>query len=281
MIRKTFNGHSGCKVWREGDTVYKECAPSYAERLQEQVLLTQRYAEEFGEVVFVPQMQSVSPTRVSMEYVPWLGWLDFVEQADYAVMGKAIDNICVLARVELQQTTLDEVSSSVWQARLARLDTRIRRVSEAVREEYFVQMLRLGALIISQPSWSLPVGMCHGDLTCSNLLFHPKTGAIAAVDVLDCSPMTPLWDVAKLKQDARFHWTLFGASSYENTVKVQFCDHWLARRIAEELQPALENPLLRVLEAFNYLRIVPYAQTAGVHRWLHNALDYTLTGEIK
>lgn len=276
MIRQQMNGHSGCEVWREGDVVYKRCAPHYAERLAKQVELAERYRGEFGDSVFVPSMRLQEPTLVCMEYIPWLGWLEFVERADYAVMGIAIDRVCALARMELLHAETVEMRASAWWARLEGVNARL-----PLQSNYLDYASALGRLIQSKPTWDCLSGMCHGDLTCSNLLFNPHTGAIAAVDFLDSFPLTPLWDVAKLKQDAWFHWTLTNAPApYQNTLKALFCDAWLGRRMNEELQPALSLPLFKVVEALNYLRIVPYARTDAVHNLLHAALDDTLTGEM-
>lgn len=277
MIHQQFSGHSGCEVWREGNFVFKRCPESYVPRLQAQTVLQEEYRYEFGEVVYVPKIYDVRDGTVRMEYVPWLGWLDFVAVADYAVMGAAIERVCALVQLELLFASSAKTPSALWSQRLA---LALDRLPPSHDNTYFGYAMALGRLIQSREEWECPIGLCHGDLTTSNLLFNPNGGAIAALDVLDCCPRTPLWDVVKLKQSAYYHWTTVTTpNGRDGGLKVLFCDAWLARRMVDSLQPALSLPVMKVVEALNYLRIVPYARTEAVHNLLRTALDDTLTGE--
>ncbi|HEH4506821.1 TPA: hypothetical protein SG285_001542, partial [Campylobacter coli] len=54
--------------------------------------------------------------------------------------------------------------------------------------------------------FKFPIGVCHGDLTFSNILF--KKHNIVLIDFLDNFIETPMQDIVKLRQDTKHKWSL-------------------------------------------------------------------------
>lgn len=60
----------------------------------------------------------------------------------------------------------------------------------------------------------LPIGICHGDLTFSNILYHGKD--IVLIDYLDSFIESPLFDIVKVRQDTYYYWSLnFTCESFD------------------------------------------------------------------
>lgn len=119
----------------------------------------------------------------------------------------------------------------------------------------------------------LPVGPCHGDLTFSNVLFAHDSTAIALVDFLDSFLDSPLIDLAKLRQDTRFGWTMLMAEGDVDRVRFRqimtHLDHALGERFAG--RPWYDDHL-DLLTAVGLLRIAPYVTDADIDRFLVSAL---------
>lgn len=100
----------------------------------------------------------------------------------------------------------------------------------------------------------LPCGPMHGDLTFCNVLC--RDADVWLIDFLDGFTSSPVFDVAKMRQDSRHGWiTLF------DEVSTRYVDD----RILETFG---DLPWLRELTLLALLRIIPYAKTTQVIDWL-------------
>lgn len=54
----------------------------------------------------------------------------------------------------------------------------------------------------------IPIGICHGDLTFSNILVDNNRMQLYLIDFLDSFIESPLLDIVKIRQDTKYLWTL-------------------------------------------------------------------------
>lgn len=54
----------------------------------------------------------------------------------------------------------------------------------------------------------IPIGICHGDMTFSNILIDINNMQLYMVDFLDSFIETPIIDIIKVRQDTCFYWTM-------------------------------------------------------------------------
>ena len=100
----------------------------------------------------------------------------------------------------------------------------------------------------------VPYSFCHGDLTFTNIIFHPNR--LYFIDFLDSFIDSYLVDFAKLKQDLYYCWNL----------RVQKIDnlriHQIYSYIWQNLESRYSNHLntmaFKIIDAMNLLRIKPY-----------------------
>jgi hypothetical protein len=118
-----------------------------------------------------------------------------------------------------------------------------------------------------------PIGPCHGDLTLSNIIFHPASG-FTLIDFLDTFLETPLQDVAKLNQDFIYGWSLRRSPSALRLKAEILYRHHLPRAISNLLE---RYPLqIHLLTLMSLARISPYVQDKATEDWLINSLDHCL-----
>jgi hypothetical protein len=109
----------------------------------------------------------------------------------------------------------------------------------------------------------LPVGVCHGDLTLSNVLLQRPTNNIILIDFLDSFIESPLADVCKLRQDTRFGWSLFlsgGPQGYDPVrmaATLRYLDSALVRYCSQFEWWVQYHTIVELL---NQLRVLQYAK---------------------
>lgn len=124
------------------------------------------------------------------------------------------------------------------------------------------------------PKFEFQIGVCHGDLTLSNMLFT-KSNNIYLIDFLDSFIESPIIDFIKLKQDTKYFWSLNITDLYDTrTIQtLGYIDKHL-----DNLKPHL--PLLLYWESYltilNFARIIPYAHTERDHHFLRTNIIHNL-----
>jgi serine/threonine protein kinase len=118
---------------------------------------------------------------------------------------------------------------------------------------------------------------CHGDLTVSNILFHPKK--IYLIDFLDSYLDTFLLDLVKLKQDLHYHWIL--EINKSKNLRIVQCFNIVWNYIETKYAKYLNTDTFYILELINFLRIEPYLTNSNQRIILNNIIKKTfLYGEF-
>lgn len=122
----------------------------------------------------------------------------------------------------------------------------------------------------------LPIGISHGDLTFSNILFNGNNYYL--IDFLDGFIESPLQDIAKIRQDTAYRWSqLMYTKRYDEVRLGIICD-----KIDNELDSYFSNKYqwyrdhYKTIQLMNILRIFPYAHEEKVVCYLKNILNTLL-----
>lgn len=131
-------------------------------------------------------------------------------------------------------------------------------------------------LLYNIPKSRIPIGICHGDLTLSNLIVSNDT--IFLIDFLDSFIESPIIDYIKLRQETKFKWSLHLEKDipiYQKNKIIQIMDHF-DKRLAEHYSA---NEFIKIwycfLEKFNLIRILPYIKEKTEEQFIINALKNT------
>ncbi len=112
----------------------------------------------------------------------------------------------------------------------------------------------------------IPIGKCHGDLTFSNILILNKD--VYLIDYLDSYIETPILDVIKLRQDVKFHWSKLKATKQYNYTIFDYINTQIENTFN------CDNPIFKLLEILNYIRILPYCKDDKCYKFIIETIDY-------
>jgi thiamine kinase-like enzyme len=112
---------------------------------------------------------------------------------------------------------------------------------------------------------------CHGDLTVSNILFHPKK--IYLIDFLDSYIDTFIVDLVKLKQDLYYHWILDINQIVD--LRIIQCFNYIWNYIETKYNKYLNTDIFYIVELLNFLRIEPYLTNDNHRVILNNIIERT------
>ena len=124
---------------------------------------------------------------------------------------------------------------------------------------------------MSHDNITIPIGVCHGDLTFSNILFTDS--GMCLIDFLDSFIETPLQDVVKLRQDTLYNWsTLMTRQSYNETHVKMILDY-IDDSIYNHFKTYDFYKYYDMLQYINILRILPYVKEEHIYNRVCEILD--------
>jgi hypothetical protein len=237
-------GYSGCTIEFTNGKVIKSSTNYPAQRLEQQAKKQQKFANKNYSNIHVPHILSQyydgATFYFEMEYFNAIDMIQFLntKNIDYIkwffkVISTFIDNnLIVSTNTPLNRSVILDKYDSV------KIDNRFDATFYTLPQEII-----------------LPIGPCHGDLTLSNILYGQNKFVL--IDWLDSFIETPLIDIAKLRQDTRFYWSLLLYQQPYNKCRIMFALKYFDNKILK----CFNNPLLHIFEILNLLRILPYCKT--------------------
>ena len=259
---------SGAKLWIMGGNMHKVATGDGARRLE---ISARRQGEfrrsEHVRAVEVFEVTAVKErTHVEMERVEGVGlaivcpqWVDHAAEVVNFV-SRQVDNRR-MGRVPLNALLekIDEV----------RTETRRKHGNHPVFEQGFIDTI---SLIDDARDVAVPFGYYHGDLTLCNVLCdcekNPPWG-VALIDFLDMVLPTPLFDIAKIRQDTERMWiTLF--TPEVDPVRLTAIDDIVLENFSSY---DWWDPWYPVFDLLNLLRLLPYAPPGRVTDWITAELE--------
>jgi hypothetical protein len=254
-------GISGCKIELEGKVVRKSCSPEYAHRLAVQQQKQYDYRNTFaGSGIVVPKVYLAAHGWFTMEYLPYKGYIKFAEENSVFEVKNQLSKLIDYIGGSFEDTQyLTDYEAFDLQP------SEIDRPNFPRGYEWLAQFI--GAYYKNKQA-AIPVGNCHGDLTFANLLFGD--GNMAVIDFMDTPISSPILDVIKLRQDAKYHWTSFMSEEKHDRTKIKIIDNWFLSELDKVLEQFnVDMDGYKWLEAMNYLKIFKYANgDRRIHSYL-------------
>lgn len=275
------HGNSGCRVrpvQRNGKVVLRKSAleASYSARLRVQIEKQRARARDNRlSFVRIPRIVAESETdglfSADMEYVYFHNSIDFFSTASRDAIDAVAAMLFEFLDAEEAESTLQLVPAAIL---LDKLDSVERALTVGAAAMFRGSLDGVRRALAVHPSIVIPVGPCHGDLTFSNIMIANDAGAVALIDFLDSFIESPLIDIAKLRQDTRFNWTLLMSEQLEDKTRFKQVMEYLDRRINEKYSSkAWYRESIDLILAVNMLRIAPYAKTPTVQHFIVNCIN--------
>lgn len=274
-------GNSGCKVelvFNKRMAVRKTSySDDYAKRLGRQRVKQENFLTPISEIV-IPKIFGYDKNSFTMEHLPMLDAVEFFERATPKKILSRIEIIVNFLMWELENSPEVEIDSHIFEQKIKQIKSRVPQDIWATHYSDVENAFRS----VLPSSVFLPVGICHGDLTFSNIMFSLEESRVGLIDFLDSFLDSPLVDLAKLRQDTRFHWTNLRYARSHDHGKIHVIDTWIDDQLTSNFSEFLNSIPFWLIEVLNFLRIAPYVYTLQEHQYLKQALmKITIAQELK
>ena len=275
-------GHSGCQldIVSENDNmyVYKSTAdPKYLNRLRLQAEKQKAAAAVAHQHIRVPQVYDIAhddkSVVVKMQYVYSKNFVEFFNHAGFEQVEYLIGALKYFIEYEVGQCKLEQVSASVFQDKFTEIASKV-SVNPLYANDALIESIisRSSAVFQNLTELLIPVGLCHGDLTFSNILFNGNNYYL--IDFLDSFVETPLQDIVKIRQDTAYRWSQLMYSKQYDDVRLRIVFDKIDKEIDRYFSAKYSwyRDYYKVMQLMNVLRILPYAHEDKVIAYLKNIL---------
>ena len=279
-------GHSGCQIdvvsEDGGIYVYKSTFdPKYVNRLILQAEKQKAASVVPYQHIRVPEIYDIqtneSSTVVKMQYVYSKNFIEFFEQAGFEQIDYLVGALEYFIEYELGQCELQSVSAKVFQEKFSEIKLKVENNPLYTYDNNILDIIRRSEEVFADmKDWFIPVGLCHGDLTFSNILFNGNNYYL--IDFLDSFVETPLQDIVKVRQDTRYRWSQLMYSKRYDAVRL----HIVSDKIDKEIDSYFKRKYqwygecYSKMQLMNILRILPYAHEDKVVSYLKTILKELL-----
>jgi len=275
-------GNSGCDVRILSDldkVIVRKSSTSnkYNRRLKMQVD-KQRHCQERNRIQSVRIPRILSETEVGgfyvadMEYVYFHNSVDFFSSASRPALDSVYTAVANFVDEEIQGSKIVEVPMKIFRDKVDEIALAIH--SGVGASKFDDSLSRIRRAMEKKGELIMPVGTCHGDLTFSNIMIASDASAIALIDFLDSFIESPLLDIAKLRQDTLFNWTLLMSDHVQDRIRFRQIMGYIDRKLNDKfMEKSWYRHNIDLILAVNMLRIAPYSQSDKVRDFIITAID--------
>jgi hypothetical protein len=263
-------------VEREGAIAIRKTAsgPQYNPRLKLQIEKQRCFSEmTLPPGVRVPVIISESIDihglySAEMEYVYFQPSIIAFESISTLNLERLTNTLFGFIDFEIASSSPQKLDKSILRKKVDSVDSLL--ATSGMRNAYAEEIDKLRYRINEiDDGTEIPVGICHGDLTFSNIMVSSDSSSVGMIDFLDSFIETPIIDIVKIRQDSYLYWsTLMSRTPIDNIRIRNVLEHidrsLLMKYGAFDWFDALANVFLSI----NLLRIAPYAVDEGIHRFV-------------
>jgi tRNA A-37 threonylcarbamoyl transferase component Bud32 len=248
ITSKFDNGLSGCKLKLLNNTTLRKYSSSeeYNSRLLKQIDKQNFFHKLILKNIDTPKVLNVNKENLcffDMEYIHGMSFYDFFSSANKEDIDFVLETL--FCYFDYTSSCFKMVESNI------QILDKIQTLKQNSHHKNFIEYLEN---FIKKNPVIVPNTFCHGDLTFSNILFHPNR--LFFIDFLDCYVDSFLCDLVKIKQDLYYHWSL----KVQNLSSVRIIQiyRYLWGKLEERYEYFIHTTSFDVLDAINILRIEPY-----------------------
>jgi len=193
--------------------------------------------------------------------------LDILEKGDITILDDLIDKLFLYLQWEFANSSLQKVNNIIKDKLL---DLQLKIDNQNIRSIVVDINENLNDIQVG-----IPIGLCHGDFTFSNMIFSHK---IVLIDFLDSFVESPLQDCAKILQSVNLQWELLmDGGEGRDLTKIKIGYEYLRWQITQKMINTFPSYLkmIDLFYAITLLRIIPYITKPYIYNCVLQELEKT------
>lgn len=278
-------GHSGCQIdiVREENELYiykSSCDCTYLSRLVKQAKKQQIASQFEYQHIRIPHIFDIAcsngQVNVKMEYVYSKNFIEYFEAAGFEQISYFIKALILFIEKELRLSSVKQISAKIVQDKFVDVRRKIEKNPLFIGDKEIINIIEYSALVFERlDTIEMPVGLCHGDLTFSNILFNGNNYYL--IDFLDSFIEAPLLDIVKIRQDSAHLWSQLMYTKTYDQIRLQI----VCKKIDEEIDQYFSHYewykyYYQMFQLMNMLRILQYAHEEKVISYLKEQIKSLL-----
>ena len=280
-------GHSGCSIniIETNNHLYIKKSTNdlkYLDRLYTQGL-KQLNDSKNQNIVAVPHIYDIQKndheTYILMDYIYAKNFIDYFECATKIDIDIFINTFINYINNELSKCEIQTINSEIFINKFNSVYNNCLK-NDLLNDSNIYNILDKCKTKFTSlpPQIELPINICHGDLTFSNILF--TTNQFYFIDYLDSFIETPIQDIVKLRQDTKYFWSLYMADKSFDIIRIKMIFDYIDQKIDLYFKDNLfYNKWYYYIQLMNILRILPYVKEVKIRDLLVNILYELLNYE--
>lgn len=285
-MKLDIQGHSGCDiviVHEDNDLhIHKSTHDvAYVPRLVNQANKQIAASKIEYQNIRVPKIfeveQSDSEATIKMEYIYSRNFIEHFEQAGFEQIKYLIGAIKYFIDLEISNSTMQTVQLNILTDKMADVARKVERNAHLKDDAEAQELVKRSSVVMNGVGdMVMPVGMCHGDLTFSNILFNGNNYYL--IDFLDSFIESPLLDIVKIRQDTAYLWSTLMYNKPFDKVRLSIISEKIDTAIDEYFSGKYEwyRKYYMPLQLMNFLRILQYAHEDKVIDYLKRVISSQL-----
>ncbi len=266
-------GHSGFSIdiVREGTNlyVYKRCSDAdKAERLMRQAAKQEQatgfHYSGFQTPHIIATEHNANGASIKMDYIYSRNFMEYFESAGFEQIDYFIQTLIRFIEEELAHSPIQVIPADIVNSKFLSVKKTIAANTHIRKDNTLSSIMeKAERLLTGITEWRLPVGICHGDLTFSNILFTANTYYL--IDFLDSFIESPLLDIVKIRQDSAHIWSAKLYTKPYDPIRLGI----ISNKIDTELDTYFQqyswyNAYYLPLQVLNLLRVLQYAKEDAI-----------------
>lgn len=273
-------GHSGCfiDIVNEGNNlrIHKWSQdPKYLKRLLNQANKQIEASKDEYQHIRIPHVFNIENDEnhvlINMEYVYSRNFIEFFESAGFEQIDYFIKALILFLEKELKASPVKSIPTSVTLDKFNDVDSKVKE-NALLRDDAEIGLLMKRCRqrfedFAKHTTIDIPVGICHGDLTFSNILFNGNNYYL--IDFLDSFIESPLLDIVKIRQDSAHLWSQLMYTNPYDKLRLKIVCEKIDREIdAYGKKYEWYRLYYEIYQLLNLLRILQYAKEKKVIAYL-------------
>ena len=274
-------GHSGCKIdiIEDGDNLFVKKSTQDKNYLNRLCLQGNKQKNDkcFTDSIVNPTILDIEQTKdeasILMPYIYAKNFIDYFEAASPHDIDNFIINFTQYIHNEIDNCEIKSIFSNVF------IDKFNSVTKNCEKNELLKGNMRVKSILKDcEKSFNnmpetieMPIGVCHGDLTFSNILFTSTNYYF--IDYLDSFIETPIQDIVKLRQDTKYFWSTMMYKKKYDIVRLNMIFKYIDDKINDHFS---NNEYYYRnydrLQLMNILRILPYVKEEKIRDFVLNIL---------